>query len=153
MKVAIGADHGGYQLKEKIKEFLIENGYEIVDFGTHSEDSIDYPEIAYPLAKAVSNGECDRGILICGTGIGMSLVANKVKGIRAALCSDVYSARYSVLHNNANVLTLGGRVIGEGLAKEIVGAWLSESFSQGERHVRRVNKIKKIEEGWCKNEA
>ncbi len=153
MKVAIGADHGGYQLKEKIKEFLIENGYEIVDFGTHSEDSIDYPEIAYPLAKAVSNGECDRGILICGTGIGMSLVANKVKGIRAALCSDVYSARYSVLHNNANVLTFGGRVIGEGLAKEIVSAWLSESFSQGERHVRRVNKIKKIEEGWCKNEV
>ncbi len=152
MKVAVGADHGGYELKEKIKDFLREKGYEVVDFGTNSDASVDYPEIAYPLAKAVAEGKCERGILICGTGIGMSLVANKVKGVRAALCSDVYSARYSVLHNNANVLTFGGRVIGEGLAKEIVNAWLSESFSKEERHVRRVNKIKEIEERWCKDE-
>ncbi len=149
MKVAIGADHGGFELKEKIKKFLIDSGFEVTDFGTDSPESIDYPDIAYPLAKAISEGKYDRGILICGTGIGMSLVANKVKGVRAALCSDVYSAKYSVLHNNANVLALGGRVLGEELAKEIVSVWLSQRFSEGERHVRRVGKIQKIEERWC----
>ncbi len=151
MKVAIGADHGGFELKEKIKEFLIASGYEVTDFGTDSEESVDYPDIAYPLAKAVAKGKFERGILICGTGIGMSLVANKVKGVRAALCSDVYSAKYSVLHNNANILTFGGRVLGEELAKEIVKTWLSQTFSEGERHVRRIEKIKNIEERWCEN--
>ena len=148
MKIAIGADHGGYRLKEEIKEFLVSEGYEVSDFGTDSEASVDYPDIAYPLSKAISKREFERGILICGTGIGMSLVANKVKGVRAALCSDVYSARHSVLHNNANVLALGGRVLGPGLAKEIVSAWLKEKFSEGERHVRRVNKILDLEKGW-----
>ena len=119
MKIAIGADHGGFELKEEIKKFLIESGYDVTDFGTNIDKPIDYPNIAYPLSIAVARGEYERGILICGTGIGMSLVANKVKGIRAALCTDVYSARYSIRHNNANILTFGGRVLGEGLAKEI----------------------------------
>ncbi len=151
MKIAIGADHGGFALKEEIKKFLQNAGYDVTDFGTNSEESIDYPDIAYPLAKAVSEGRYDRGILICGTGIGMSLVANKVKGIRAALCSDVYSARYSVRHNNANILTFGGRVLGVELAKEIVRVWIEEKFSEEERHIRRVKKILDLEERW-KNE-
>jgi len=151
MKIAIGADHGGFALKEEIKKFLKDAGYNVMDFGTNSEKSIDYPDIAYPLAKAVSEGKYNRGILICGTGIGMSLVANKVKGIRAALCSDVYSARYSVRHNNANILTFGGRVLGVELAKEIVKVWIEEEFSQEERHIRRIKKILNLEERW-KNE-
>lgn len=150
MKIAIGSDHGGFKLKEEIKEFLLSAGYEVKDFGTNSEESIDYPDIAYPLAKAVAKGEYDRGILICGTGIGMSLVANKVKGIRAALCSDIYSAKYSVKHNNANILTFGGRVLGSGLAKEMIKVWIEEKFSEEERHIRRVEKILKLEERWEK---
>lgn len=147
MKIAIGADHGGFELKEEIKKFLIESGYNVTDFGINTSKPIDYPDIAYPLSMAVARGEYERGILICGTGIGMSLVANKVKGIRAALCSDVYSARYSIRHNNANILTFGGRVLGKDLAKEIVGVWVEEKFSNKERHIRRINKILKIEEG------
>ncbi|MCR2044685.1 ribose 5-phosphate isomerase B [Anaerosalibacter massiliensis] len=144
MKVAIGSDHGGYELKEEVKVFLEKEGVEYIDYGTNSLDSVDYPEFGKKVAEAVKDGECDRGIVICGTGIGISISCNKVKGIRCALCSDTYSARMSVEHNNAQVLALGGRVIGKDLALEIVSTWLKASF-QGERHKRRVDKISDIE--------
>jgi len=144
MKIAIGSDHAGFELKETIKVFLKEKGIEVKDFGTHSEERVDYPDYAIPLAESVANGEEDFGILICGTGIGMSIAANKVKGIRASLCSDVYSAHSAREHNNANVLCLGGRVLGKELAKEIVDKWLSSSFLEG-RHKRRVDKIMNYE--------
>lgn len=144
MKIAIGSDHAGFELKETIKTFLKEKGIEVKDFGTHSEERVDYPDYAIPLAESVANGEEDFGILICGTGIGMSIAANKVKGIRASLCSDVYSAHSAREHNNANVLCLGGRVLGKELAKEIVDKWLSSSFLGG-RHKRRVDKIMNYE--------
>ncbi len=144
MKIAIGSDHAGFELKETIKTFLKEKGIEVIDFGTYSEERVDYPDYAIPLAESVANGEEDFGILICGTGIGMSIAANKVKGIRASLCSDVYSAHSAREHNNANVLCLGGRVLGKELAKEIVDKWLSSSFLGG-RHKRRVDKIMNYE--------
>ncbi|QNB47057.1 ribose 5-phosphate isomerase B [Thermanaerosceptrum fracticalcis] len=144
MRIAIGSDHGGYQLKEEIKKALLEKKYEIKDFGTHSTDSCDYPDIALPLAQAVAAGEFDKGILICGTGIGISIAANKVPGIRAALCHDTFSARASREHNDANILALGERVIGKGLALEIVDVWLASEFSGG-RHQKRVDKIAAIE--------
>lgn len=144
MKVAIGSDHGGYELKEEVKVFLKREGVEYIDYGTNSLESVDYPEFGKKVAEAVKDEECDRGIVICGTGIGISISCNKVKGIRCALCSDTYSARMSVEHNNAQVLALGGRVIGKDLALEIVSTWLKASF-QGERHKRRVDKISDIE--------
>lgn len=144
MKVAIGSDHGGYELKEEVKVFLKKEGVEYIDYGTNSLESVDYPEFGKKVAEAVKDEECDRGIVICGTGIGISISCNKVKGIRCALCSDTYSARMSVEHNNAQVLALGGRVIGKDLALEIVSTWLKASF-QGERHKRRVDKISDIE--------
>lgn len=144
MKIAIGSDHGGYELKEEVKVFLEKEGIEYIDYGTNSLDSVDYPEFGKKVAEAVKDGECDRGIVICGTGIGISISCNKVKGIRCALCSDTYSARMSVEHNNAQVLALGGRVIGKDLALEIVSTWIKASF-QGGRHKRRVNKISDIE--------
>lgn len=144
MKVAIGCDHGGFHLKEDIKQYLEEKGIEYKDFGTHSVESVDYPDIAEPLAKAVAAGQFDRGILICGTGIGIGIAANKVKGIRAALCHDTFSACASREHNNANILTMGERVIGPGLALDIVDIWLHTEFTGG-RHERRVNKIMAIE--------
>jgi len=141
-KIALGADHGGYQLKEEIKKWLSERKeqYEVKDFGTFSTDSCDYPDIAKPVAEAVAAGECALGILVCGTGIGVSIVANKIPGIRAALCGDTFSAKASREHNDANILTLGERVIGRGLALEIVEAWLTTPFAGG-RHQRRVDKI------------
>ncbi len=145
MKVAIGCDHGGLHLKEDIKSLLAEGGYEVTDFGTNSTDSVDYPDIAVPVANAVANGEFDRGILICGTGIGIGIAANKVKGIRAALCHDTFSAHASREHNNANILTMGERIIGPGLARDIVKIWLTTEF-EGGRHERRVAKIADIEE-------
>ncbi len=144
MKIAIGSDHGGYHLKETIKKYLLDNNYEIEDFGTHCTESVDYPDFALPVAEAVADGQFDRGILICGTGQGISIAANKVKGIRAAVVSETFSARMSRLHNNANILALGGRVIGPDLALEIVDVWLKTSF-EGGRHERRVNKIGDIE--------
>ena len=141
MKIAIGSDHAGYQLKEIIIELLQSENYDIQDFGTFSEESVDYPDIGRKLAEAVAAGEFDRGILICGAGIGMSIVANKVKGIRAALCSECYSAKVSIEHNNANILVLGGRTIGTGLAGEIVRVWMSAKFDPNSRHARRVAKI------------
>jgi ribose 5-phosphate isomerase B len=144
MKIAIGSDHAGFKLKEEIKKFLEEKGMEVVDFGTHSEERVDYPDYALPLAESVSRGEEDFGILICGTGIGMSIAANKVKGIRASLVSDVYSAHSAREHNNANILCMGGRVLGVELAKEITNAWINASFTGG-RHERRINKIMEYE--------
>lgn len=146
MKVALGSDHGGYQLKEDLKEYLKRLKVEYLDFGCENGQSIDYPDIGFKTAKAVKSGKCDRGILICGSGIGMSIVANKVKGIRAALCHNEFTARYSRKHNDANVLVLGGRIIASGLATEIVKIWLDTKFSQEKRHIDRLNKIKQEEE-------
>lgn len=138
LRIAIGSDHGGYEYKEQIVSHLKEKGYECVDVGTYSTDSCDYPVIARTVTTKITTGEADRGILICGTGIGMSIVANKVKGIRAALCGDTFSARASRAHNNSNVLCLGERVIGINLVMDIVDIWLESKF-EGGRHQRRVD--------------
>lgn len=144
MTIAIGSDHGGFRLKEEIKDYLTENNIAFRDFGTYSADSVDYPDIARNVAGAVVGGECSRGILICGTGIGISIAANKIKGIRAALCHDVFSAQMSREHNDANILAMGERVIGPGLARAIVEKWLATEFSGG-RHSKRVCKIADLE--------
>ncbi len=146
MKLAIGCDHGGIELKLEIVKHLEERGVEVVDFGIKEYKSVNYPEIALPLAKAVAAGECDRGILVCGTGIGMSIAANKVKGIRAAVCSDHFSAKYTRLHNDANILCLGGRVIGPGVANEMVDLFIDTEY-EGGRHATRVQMIADIENG------
>ncbi|MFN3870136.1 MAG: ribose 5-phosphate isomerase B [Aquificaceae bacterium] len=145
MNIAIGSDHAGYPLKEKIKEFLLSKGYKVLDFGTESTHSTDYPLFARDVCLAIQRGEAQRGILICGTGIGMSITANKFKGIRAALCLNEYMARMSRRHNDANVLCLGGRIIGDDLALSIVDAWLSSDF-EGGRHEKRVKLIKEMED-------
>jgi ribose 5-phosphate isomerase B len=145
MKIAIGADHGGVDLKEVIRQHLESQGHEVQDFGAHSRESTDYPDFARPVAEAVAGGQFDRGILICGTGQGMAMTANKVRGIRAAVCLDTYSARMSREHNDANVLCLGGRVVGPGLAVDIVDIWLRTEFSDAPRHHRRVEKIAEVE--------
>lgn len=144
VKVAIGSDHGGYNLKEDIKKLLVDLQVEWTDFGTDSREPVDYPDIALQVAGAVARGEYDRGILLCGSGIGMSIAANKVPGIRAALCHDVFSARVTRLDNDSNILTMGERVIGFGHAREVVRAWLETDFSGG-RHARRIGKIADIE--------
>lgn len=144
MKVIIGADHGGYDLKVAIKESLKNRGVDVVDVGTESLVSCDYPDIAKKLVKEVLK-EGVKGILVCGTGIGMSIAANKYDGIRAALCSDTFSARMTREHNDSNVLCLGERVVGKGLALDIVNVWLNTEFSEGERHKNRIELIKKIE--------
>ena len=144
MKIAIGADHGGFELKESIKKHLEEKGgYEITDYGTYTSDSVDYAAIAYKVANAVKE-EKILGILCCGTGIGISLAANKVKGIRAACCSDYFSAKLTRAHNDANILCLGGRVVGAGLANELVDIFLTTEF-EGGRHQRRIDQISAIE--------
>lgn len=145
MKVAIGSDHGAVRLKEELKQLMEEMGVAYEDVGTHSEASVDYPDIAVEVAKRVISGVAQRGIVLCGTGIGISIAANKCEGIRAALCHDVYSARMSREHNDANVLAMGERVIGFGPAREVARAWLTTEFSEGERHVRRVGKIGALE--------
>jgi ribose 5-phosphate isomerase B len=146
MKLALGADHGGVELKQEIVTFLqtIKN-IEISDFGSMTRDSVDYPDFGKKVSEAVSNGGMDRGILICGTGIGMSIVANRFPRVRAALCHDNFTARMSRLHNDANVLVLGERVIGRGVALDIVRAWLETEF-EGSRHQQRLDKIKQIEQ-------
>lgn len=144
MRIGIGSDHGGFDLKEELKKFMEEREIEVIDYGTYSKDSVDYPDYGKLVAEAVSAGEVDRAVVICGTGIGISISANKVKGIRCALCGDTYSARMSREHNNANMLALGGRVLGIGLATEILVAWLDGKF-QGGRHQLRVDKIGEIE--------
>ncbi|MBS5644187.1 MAG: ribose 5-phosphate isomerase B [Clostridiales bacterium] len=150
MKIAIGADHGGVELKAEVEKYLESQGHEYRDFGAFSTAAVDYPDIAIQVAEAVKNGEADRGILICGTGIGMSIAANKVPGIRCALLSDVYSAKCTRDHNDANVMAMGARVIGPGLALEIVDAYLNKDFSNGERHVNRLKKIAEIEKKYNK---
>lgn len=144
MKIAIGSDHGGYDLKEIIKNHLSEKGVEFEDIGTYSSESCDYADYSVAAAEAVALGKYDRGILVCGTGIGVSIAANKVKGIRAALCADTFSARMSREHNDANILCMGGRVIGPGLALDIVDSWLNAEFAGG-RHENRVKKITNYE--------
>ena len=139
--IAIGCDHGGYALKQEVMKHLAERGLEYKDFGTYSEDSCDYPVYGKAVAHAVADGDCDRGILICGTGIGISITANKVPGIRAALCGDCFSAEATRLHNDANILAMGARVVGAGLALKIVDTFLDTPFSGDERHVRRTNMI------------
>lgn len=144
MKVAIGSDHGGFNLKQEIKSLLEEMEIEYEDVGCHDESSVDYPDFAIPVAEKVANGEFERGIVICGTGIGVSISANKVKGIRCALVHDVFSAKATRQHNDSNVLAIGERVIGPGLAREIVKTWLEEEY-EGGRHERRVGKITEYE--------
>lgn len=139
--IAIGSDHGGFELKEKLMEHLSERGLEYKDFGTYSSASCDYPVYAKAVANAVASGECDRGIIICGTGIGVSITANKVRGIRAALCGDCFSAEATRQHNDANVLCMGARVVGEGLALKIADIFLDTPFSNDERHIRRISMI------------
>jgi len=139
--IAIGSDHGGYALKGEIIRHLEKRGLEYKDFGTYSEASCDYPIYAKAVAKAVASGECEKGIIICGTGIGVSITANKIRGIRAALCGDCFSAEATRQHNDANVLTLGARVTGAGLALKIVDTFLDTPFSGDERHVRRISMI------------
>lgn len=139
--IAIGSDHGGFELKEKLMEHLSKRGLEYKDFGTYSSASCDYPVYAKAVANAVASGECDRGIIICGTGIGVSMTANKVRGIRAALCGDCFSAEATRQHNDANVLCMGARVVGEGLALKIADTFLDTPFSNDERHIRRISMI------------
>jgi ribose 5-phosphate isomerase B len=150
MTLAIGCDHGGFELKEEILSVLQELNIEFIDYGTDSLKSVDYPDFGEKVSQAVSTGKTERGILICGTGIGMSIVANKFPKIRASLCNDLYTAKMSRFHNDANILVLGGRVVGKGLAKEIVKVWLSTPF-EGERHCARLDKITQIEERIKKN--
>lgn len=144
MKIAFGCDHGGYDLKEVVIEFLKSREIEVLDFGTNSTTSVDYPDYGRAVGEAVASKKADLGIVICGTGIGISLAANKVEGIRAAVVSDTFSARMARMHNNANVLAFGSRVVGKGLAIDLVKSWLDSSF-EGGRHKRRVDKIMAIE--------
>ena len=145
MKIAIGCDHGALELKNTIKAHLEAKGHQVTDFGTHTLDSCDYSDFAAPAAKAVAAGACDRGIVLCTTGIGVSISANKIKGIRCALLSDVMSARMTREHNDTNMMAIGAAVTGQLLALEIVDTWLNTEFSHGERHVRRIDKLMALE--------
>ena len=144
MKIVIASDHGGYELKQHIMPYLEQLGHEYFDAGCYSTESMDYPDVAFPAAEAVARGEYDRGILICGTGIGVSICANKVPGVRCALCGDVVSAELTRMHNDSNMLAMGGRIIGVETAKAIVKIWLETDFAGG-RHERRIGKIKDYE--------
>jgi len=145
MRVVLGSDHAGVDLKAEIADFLEKQGYEFEDYGTFSRESVDYPDIGIKVSRAVARGLFDRGILICGTGLGMAITANKVRGVRAAVCHDVFSTRYSRSHNDANIMTMGARVIASGLALELVRIWLETGFAGG-RHARRLEKIASLEE-------
>lgn len=142
--IAIGADHGGFQLKKELMAHLDKIGVEYKDFGCYDENSVDYPDIAKAVGTAVVNGEYEKGVLVCGTGIGISIAANKIKGVRAALCNDYFSAKYTRLHNDANIICFGGRVIGPGSACELLEVFLNTEF-EGGRHARRVDKITALE--------
>ena len=144
--LALGCDQGGYALKLEVIKYLEEKGIEYKDCGTYSEDAVDYPIYARKVVKEILSGNCDKGILICGTGIGISIVANRYKGIRAALCGDCFSAEATLQHNDANILAMGARVVGPGLAVKIVDTFLNTPFSGAERHARRVEKINKLED-------
>ena len=149
MKIALACDHGGLNLKNAVIEYLKENGYDFVDYGTNSTDSCDYPDFALPAAEAVAEKKCDRGIIICSTGIGVSIVANKVPGVRCAHCHDSYCAEFTRRQNDANVLAMGEKVVGTGYALKIVETFLNTQF-EGGRHQRRVDKITEIEKKYCK---
>ena len=142
--IALGCDHGGYELMQEVKAYLDSKGLEYKDFGCHSTEAVDYPVYARKVGNAVLDGSCDKGILICGTGIGISIAANKMPGIRAALCSDCFSAEATRLHNDANILAMGGRVVGPGLAGKIVETFLNTPFSGEERHQRRIRLIEEL---------
>ncbi|MCY9591753.1 ribose 5-phosphate isomerase B [Paenibacillus chitinolyticus] len=146
MKIAIGADHAGYRLKDVIVPYLESLGHEVKDVGCNCEQSVDYPDYAVPVCDMVLNGQADKGILICGTGIGMTIAANKMPGIRCALVHDMFSAKATREHNDTNVLAMGERVIGPGVAQEIVKIWIETEFSHGERHENRLKKVKLLEE-------
>lgn len=146
MKIAIACDHGAFDLKQKVAAHLSAKGYEVVDFGTHSKDSCDYPDFAGPAAQAVASGACEKGILLCTTGIGVSITANKVKGIRCALLSDLLSAELTRLHNDTNMMAVGAGVVGENLALAIVDKWLTTPFSGEARHQRRIDKMMALEQ-------
>ena len=143
-KIAIASDHGGFELKETVIAHLLNDGWEIDDLGPSNESSVDYPDYGIKLAEIITNKKVERGIIICGTGVGMSIVVNRFPGIRGTLCSDVYTAKMCRKHNDSNILIMGGRVIGEGLASEIVDTWLNTTF-EGGRHQRRLDKINKID--------
>lgn len=144
MQIGIASDHGGFDLKEEIRAYLLSLGHEPLDFGTFNENSVDYPDYGIVVAEKISKGELEKGILICGTGIGMSILANKFRGIRAALANDLFSARFSREHTDANILVIGGRIVGKELAREIVRTWLETPFAGG-RHQRRLEKIDVLE--------
>ena len=141
MKIAMANDHSAVEMKNEIKAYVESKGYEVIDFGTNSSESCDYPAYGEKVGRAVASGEAKYGIAICGTGIGISITANKIKGIRAALCSDTFSAHATREHNDANILAMGARVVGEGLALDIVDTFLETEFSNDERHIRRINMI------------
>ena len=143
--IALASDHAGFELKEAIKKYLVDNNYDIMDFGTNSPASVDYPTFGRMAAEAVASGECDKGIVCCGTGIGISIVANKVKGIRCALCTNEFTAEMSRKHNDANMLAMGAGIIGQNLALEIVDVWLTTEF-EGGRHQRRIDKVMELED-------
>ena len=145
MKISVACDHGALDLKNAVKTHLESNGFEVMDFGCHTLESCDYPDMIAPAAQAVANGQCDKGIVLCTTGIGASIVANKVKGVRCALLSDVLSARMTRLHNDTNVMALGAGIVGKNLALEIVDVWVGTEFSGDERHQRRIDKMMAIE--------
>ncbi len=139
--IALGCDHGGFELMQEVKKHLQERGLEFKDFGTDSTKSVDYPDFAKKVAKSILSGECEKGLLICGTGIGISITANRFKGIRCACCHDCFSAEATRLHNDANILAMGGRVIGAGHALKVIDTFLDTPFSNDERHIRRIRKI------------
>ncbi|MCI3921426.1 ribose 5-phosphate isomerase B [Paenibacillus sp. TRM 82003] len=145
MKIAIGADHAGYRLKAELLDTIRSLGHEVEDFGAHGPESVDYPDFASAVCNRVVGGDADRGILICGTGIGMSIAANKIPGIRCALVHDTFSAKATREHNDTNVVAIGERVVGPGLAQEIISIWLSTEFSGGERHKNRIGKVQALE--------
>lgn len=146
MKISIACDHGALDLKNTVVAHLEKKGYDVLDFGTHTLDSCDYPDYASQAAKAVASGDCDKGIVLCTTGIGMSIAANKIKGIRCALLSDLMSARLTREHNDTNMMAIGAGVVGQMLALEIIDTWLGTAFSNGERHVRRIEKLMALEQ-------
>ncbi len=145
MRVGVGADHAGFELKDRLAAWLREHGHDVLDFGTHSADPVDYPDFAEAVGRAVLDGRVDRGVLVCGSGVGASVAANKLHGIRAGLCHDTYSAAQAVEHDDANILVLGARVIGASLAETLLAAFLGARFSGAERHVRRIAKITALE--------
>jgi RpiB/LacA/LacB family sugar-phosphate isomerase len=153
MRIVVGADHAGFELKEVLAAYLRHRGHEVVDIGTNSDDPVDYPDYAEALSQAVLDGRAERGLLICGSGVGASVAANKIPGVRAGLCHDTYSARQGVEHDDMNVLVLGARVIGIEVARELLDNFLGAQFNGEERHRRRVEKIKALEKRYCKGEG